>query len=227
MKTEFSQDSHNTIKMIRNALVGGLAVMGLGLMLSGCEPANDEPELPESTAPSAEAAGSGQGPNQATNATGGSRPVPTEPAYSYRSDGSLDYESARLWTDAQGRTLEAQLRDFDAETVQLRDRAGQVKEIARIHLSPADNRWLDDVKAALPQFELAEDAPREYTVIDTIDGQFYTKVTVEEYGNVGVTVNSPTRGQVHLAYDVLNKSHLRKIGYPLEELESEPMAANR
>jgi hypothetical protein len=227
MKKAFSQDLGNTLKMIRNGLVGGLVVLGLGLMVSGCEPAEEEPEAPENLESNAEATGSSPGSIPATNTTGGPGDVPTEPSYTYRSDGTLDYESARRWTDAQGRTLRAQLQEFDADTVQLRDRVGQVKSIQRGSLSPADDRWLDDVRAALPQFELAEDAPREYTVIDTVDGQFYTRVTVEEYGNLGVTIKTRTGGQVHLPYEDLNKSHLRKIGYPLEALENEPIAASR
>ncbi len=244
--------THNNFHLCKNLSLPaglGLLILGVAGFLTGCGPQGDEDpgteEVEETGALNTGGASdnlaggdTGNGSTQTGGAAASNNPFAavdsssTNPSANVRAaakrtaSGNLDYVSARTWTDNQGRTMEAQLTEFTEDKVILRDRVGRSKTVPRSALSMDDNDWLDLVEmTALPSFEPAEDAPKFFKIIDTADGQVIWNASVKSYGNLGITVIHDGGTETHLPYNRLNKSHLRKIGYPVEALEPEAVAA--
>jgi hypothetical protein len=59
--------------------------------------------------------------------------------------------TARIWTDSQGRTLEAELVSVTATAVNVRRADGRSLSLARAQLSAADQAFVDAAAAATPQ----------------------------------------------------------------------------
>ncbi len=56
--------------------------------------------------------------------------------------------SARVWTDDQGRQVDAEFVELDGATVRLRLKSGKISGFPLAKLSPADRQWIRDQQAA-------------------------------------------------------------------------------